>query len=74
MRTTFTRIATAVAATLVTATPALAGSLYTDNGSILVVSFFGCCALLIALIPDEGKVRCDEIAEPVRDNTEDRKE
>lgn len=74
MRTSFTRIATALAATLSTATPALAGSLYTDNGSLLVVSFFGCCALLIALIPDEGKVRCDEIAEPVREEAEDRKD
>lgn len=75
MRTIFTKIATAVTATLATATPALAGTLYSDNGSFMVVAFFGCCALLIALIPDERKVRCDEIAEQqVRDNAEDRKE
>ena len=60
MRTTFTRIATAVIMTMILATPVLAGSLYTDNGSLLVVSFFGFCALLIAVIPDEAKVRSND--------------
>lgn len=74
MRTTSTRIATAVAAMLTIATPAFAASSYVDNGSILVVSFLGCCALVIALIPDERNPRCAEMAEPIPVKAEDREE
>ena len=61
MRITFMRIVAAAVATLATASPALAAPTYTDNKGILVWSFFGFCALLIALLPDERNPRCDEI-------------
>ena len=62
MRATFMRIATAAVATMATAAPALAAPAYTDNRGILVWSFLGFCALIIAIIPDERNARSDEIA------------
>ena len=62
MRTTFTRIATAAVATMATAAPAFAAPTYTDNSGILVWSFLGFCALIVALLPDERNPRCDETA------------
>ncbi len=42
-----TRIATAVAATMVTAAPAFAAPTYTDNSGLLVWSFLGFCAVIV---------------------------
>ena len=47
MRTTLRTIATAVAATMVTAAPAFAAPTYTDNSGLLVWSFLGFCALIV---------------------------
>jgi pyruvate/2-oxoacid:ferredoxin oxidoreductase alpha subunit len=56
------RITAAVAATMATAIPAFAASTFTDHGDILVCSFLGCCALIIAAIPDERNPRSYEVA------------
>jgi len=61
MRITFMRIVAAAVATLATASPALAAPTYTDNKGILVWSFLGFCVLIIALIPDKGKARSDDV-------------
>ena len=47
MKTTITRIATAVAATMVTAAPAFAAPTYTDNSGLLVWSFLGFCSVIV---------------------------
>ncbi len=47
MRTTLRTIATAVAATMVTAAPAFAAPTYTDNSGLLVWSFLGFCAVIV---------------------------
>ena len=47
MKTTVTRIASAVAATMVTAAPAFAAPTYTDNSGLLVWSFLGFCAVIV---------------------------
>ena len=47
MRTTLRTIATAVAATMVTAAPAFAAPTYADNSGLLVWSFLGFCALIV---------------------------
>ena len=47
MKTTVTRIASAVAATLATAAPAFAAPTYTDNSGLLVWSFLGFCAVIV---------------------------
>ena len=47
MKTTVTRIASAVAATMATAAPAFAASTYTDNSGLLVWSFLGFCAVIV---------------------------
>ena len=47
MKTTVTRIASAVAATMATAAPAFAAPTYTDNSGLLVWSFLGFCAVIV---------------------------
>ena len=47
MRATLRTIATAVAATMVTAAPAFAAPTYTDNSGLLVWSFLGFCAVIV---------------------------
>ena len=47
MKTTITRIASAVAATMATAAPAFAAPTYTDNSGLLVWSFLGFCAVIV---------------------------
>ena len=47
MKTTVTRIATAVVATMATAAPAFAAPTYTDNSGLLVWSFLGFCAVIV---------------------------
>ena len=47
MRTTLRTIATAVAATMVTAAPAFAAPTYSDNSGLLVWSFLGFCAVIV---------------------------
>ena len=47
MKTTVTRIATAVAATMATAAPAFAAPTYSDNSGLLVWSFLGFCAVIV---------------------------
>ena len=47
MRTTLRTIATAVAATMLTAAPAFAAPTYTDNSGLLVWSFLGFCAVIV---------------------------
>ena len=42
-----TRIATAVAATMVTAAPAFAAPTYSDNSGLLVWSFLGFCSIIV---------------------------
>ena len=46
-RATLRTIATAVAATMVTAAPAFAAPTYTDNSGLLVWSFLGFCAVIV---------------------------
>ena len=47
MKTTVTRIASAVVATMATAAPAFAAPTYTDNSGLLVWSFLGFCAVIV---------------------------
>ena len=47
MRTTQRTIATAVAATIVTAAPAFAAPTYSDTSGLLVWSFLGFCAVIV---------------------------
>ena len=47
MLTTMRTIATAVAATMVTAAPAFAAPTYSDNSGLLVWSFLGFCAVIV---------------------------
>jgi Mg2+/Co2+ transporter CorB len=61
MRTTIKKIATAAVVTIATATLAFAAPAYTDDKGILVWSFLGFCVLIIALIPDKGKARSDDV-------------
>lgn len=68
MKSTVTKIATAVAATVTIATPAFAASSHTDNVGILACSFLGFCALIIAVIPDERNPQRDEIVKELSTN------
>jgi hypothetical protein len=47
MKTTMGTLATAAAATMVTAAPAFAAPTYSDNSGLLVWSFLGFCALIV---------------------------
>ena len=47
MRTTLRTIATAAAATMVTAAPAFAAPTYSDHSGLLVWSFLGFCAVIV---------------------------
>ena len=47
MLTTMRTIATAVAATMVTAAPAFAAPTFSDNSGLLVWSFLGFCSIIV---------------------------
>ncbi len=47
MKTTLRTIASAAAATMVTAAPAFAAPAYSDNSGLLVWSFLGFCAVIV---------------------------